>query len=283
MSRPFRHMSATAVAAIFAMGVALQAGGLPSAWADDDNDGQGQGPNDGLPVYLDHTVHSTAQDTCTPGFLWQGTGNPATTFQRKRNLDAGVELAIKAIFRQGPDIRSTYVDGDGLVHIEVPTGTQLTPAPNPNRAAWNFTYSYDVALDPTNPMLDGWDAELWIDLDPSEKTKYLKLKLAKVAPPAPAAPCPREPDTNGYQWKSGNTVVINDDEGTDHVTQNSQNLAFYRTQIDGDPTTPGIQPYNFGPGQFDVVMMIKRKQAGEKSRTVLHVVFDVVTAPTQTP
>jgi len=132
-------------------------------------------------------------------------------------------------------------------------------------------------------MLDGWDAELWIDLDPSEKTKYLKLKLAKLAPPAPAAPCPREPDLNGYGWKSGNTVVINDDEGTDHVTQNSQNLAFYRTQIDGDPNTPGVQPYNFGPGQFDVVMMIKRKNAGEKSRTVLHVVFDVVTAPSQDP
>jgi len=132
-------------------------------------------------------------------------------------------------------------------------------------------------------MLDGWDAELWVDLDPSEKTKYLKLKLAKVAPPAPAAPCPREPDANGYGWKSGNTVVIPDDEGTDHVTQNSQNLGFYGSQIDGDPNTPGMQPYNFGPGQFDVVMKIQRKNAGEKSRTVLHVVFDVVTAPTQTP
>jgi len=283
MSHSFRHLSSTAVAAVFAMGLAFQAGGLPSAWADDDNEGQGQaGPNDGLPVYLDHEVHSTAQDTCPGGTLWQGRGNPATTFQRKRNLDAGVELAIKAILREGADIRSTYVDADGLVHIEVPTGTELTPTANPNRAAWNFTFSYDVALNPTNAMLDGWDADLWIDLDPSEKTKYLKLKLAKLTSPPPAAPC-LEPDANGYGWKSGNTIVIGDDEGTDHVTQNSQNLAFYRTQIDGDPNTPGIQPYNFGPGQFDVVMMIKRKQAGEKSKTVLHVVFDVVAAPTQTP
>src|SRR4051812_1238218 len=207
MSRSFRHLSATAVAATFAIGIALQAGGLPPAWADDDNDGQGRsGPNDGLPVYLDHTVHPTAQDTCTPGTLWQGAGNPATTFQRKRNIDAGVELAIKGIFRQGPDIRSTYVDGDGLVHIEVPAGSQVTPAPNANRAAWNFTYSYDVALNSGNPMLDGWDAELWIDLDPSEKTKYLKLKLAKLTSPPPAAPC-LEPDLNGYGWKSGNTVL----------------------------------------------------------------------------
>ena len=46
-------------------------------------------------------------------------------------------------------------------------------------------------------MLDGWDAELWVDLDPSEKTKYLKLKLAKLTSPVPAGPCPREPDYNG--------------------------------------------------------------------------------------
>src|SRR3982074_20892 len=113
MSRSFRHMSATAVAAIFAMGLAFQAGGLPSAWADDEGRGRGQdedqgrGANDGLPVYLDHTVHPTAQDTCTPGFLWQGAGNPATTFQRKRNLEAGVGPAIKRTFREGPALRHT--------------------------------------------------------------------------------------------------------------------------------------------------------------------------------
>jgi hypothetical protein len=288
MSRLFRHITATAVGAIVAIGVALQVGGLPSAWADDEGRGQsgrdedrGQsGPNNGFPVYLDHAVHPTAQDTCTPGFLWQGAGNPSTTFQRKRNLDAGVELAIKGIIRQGPDIRSTYVDNDGLVHIEVPSGPQPT---NPARAAWNFTYSYDVALNPGNPMLDSWDAELWIDLDPSEKTKYLKLELVKLSPPSMAGPCPREPDLNGYGWQSRGTTIIPDDEGTDRVTQNSQNLAFYSSQIDGNPNMSGIQPYTFGPGQFDVVMSIKRKRGGEDSKTVLHVVFDVVSAPTQTP
>jgi hypothetical protein len=228
-------------------------------------------------------VHPTAQDTCSPGFLWQGAGNPATTFQRKRNIDAGIELAIKAIIRQGPDIRSTYVDEDGLVHIEVPSGAQPT---NPARAAWNFTYSYDVALKPGNPTLENYEAELWIDLDPSEKTKYLKLKLAKLGPPPMAVPC-GEPDLNGYGWKAGSTTVIPDDDGTNQVTQNSQNLAFYATQIDGNPNMLGIQPYTFGPGQFDVVMSIKRKGHGhgndEKQTTVLHVVFDVVPAPTQTP
>lgn len=259
-----------------------------AAWADDSSGG-GQ-PNDKLPVYLDRSAHPTAQDSCNPGFIWQGAGNPNTTFQRKRNLDADVELAIKGIIRQGPDIRSTYVDGDGLVHIEVPTGAQPS---NPNRAAWNFTYSYDVALDPSNPPLTNYDGDLWIDLDPSKKTRYLKLTLDTGGAIQPI-PC-GEPDYNGYVWKSGNTVVIPDDEGTQQVTQNSQNYAFYRTLIDTDQNTPGIQPYTFGPGQFDVVMALREKggnsddnddddEGGEGGkRTILHVVFDVVTAPTQTP
>jgi hypothetical protein len=281
MSRLFVRVSSAAVGVIFAMGVALQFVGSPSAWAADDDENKGQaGPNDKFRVYLDRTVHPTAQDTCTPGFIWQGAGNPATNFQRKRNIDASVELAIKAIIRQGPDIPSTYVDKFGLVHIEVPSGPQPTRT---DRAAWNFTYSYDVALDPANPMLDSWDAELWIDLDPSEHTDYLKLKLVRLTSPAPAAACPREPDLNGYGWQAGNTTVIPDDEGTERVTQNSQNLAFYASLIDGNPNMPGVQPYTFGPGQFDVIMTIKRKGAAEQSKTVLHVVFDVVASPTQTP
>jgi hypothetical protein len=154
--------------------------------------------NDKLPVYLDRKLSLSAEDTCTPGFIWQGAGNPNSTFQRKRNEEAGIELGIKGIMRQGPDIRSTYVDEDGLVHIEVPAGPQVTPAPNANRAAWNFTFSYDVSLDPSNPTLDQYKAELWIDLDPSEKTDYLKLDLARVGPPSAAGPCPREPDRNGF-------------------------------------------------------------------------------------
>jgi hypothetical protein len=242
--------------------------------------GHGNDDNKSPAVYLDRPLSASAEDTCTPGFLWQGAGNPNTTFQRVRNEDAGIELGIKGIVRQGPDIRSTYVDDNGLVHIEVPAGAQ--PG-NPNRAAWNFTYSFDVSLDPGNPTLDSYSAELWIDLDPSKDTDYLKLDLVRLGPPAAAGPCPREPDTNGYGWKAKNIVVIPDDEGTDRVTQNSQNLAFYAAQIDTNPRMRGIQPYTFGPGQFDVVLKIKRKWGGRNSDTELHVVFDVVTAPSQTP
>jgi hypothetical protein len=234
------------------------------------------GRGDGIPLYLHHPAHSTAQDTCTPGFLWQGAGNPAITMQRKRNLTAGIELAIKGIERFGPDQPATYMDSDGVVHIEVPAGQSA-----PNRAAWNFTYSYDVALNGANPPLANYQAWLLIDLDPSKKAKYLPLKLAKLAT-YPALPCAAEPDLNGYGWKNGNTIVIGDDEGTDQVTQNSQNLGFYLSQIDGDPNTSGIQPYTFTPGQFDVQMIIL-KPWDLKTLTVVHVAFDVVTAPSQTP
>ncbi len=278
-----RRLVATALSVLW-IGVGVLAA-TTSAIADDDDDDD-KNSRDGLPVYLDRPVHPTAQDSCTPGFIWQGAGNPATTFQRKRDEDAGIELAIKAIIRQGADIRSTYVDADGLIHIEVPTGPQTPQTSTTPRAAWNFTFSYDVALDPSNPTLDHYDAELWIDLDPSRDTDYLKLRLARFAPTPP--PSCLEPDSNGFGWKTGNTFVIADDEGTARVTQNSQNLAFYASEIDTDPKTRGIQPYTFGPGQFDVVMKIDRKgRSGSHGRhddVELHVVFDVVPPPgTQTP
>lgn len=272
------------------------------AWADDDDDRRGNNggqPNDHRPVYLDTVVHPTAQE-CPATDLWAGDGIPPTTFQRKRNLPAGIELAIKAHLRQGADLRSTYVDGDGLVHIEVPTGSQPSVA---NRAAWNFTYSYDVALNPSNPPLDQYEGQLWIDLDPSAKTRYLKLRLARLGPTVSAACTPGIKNPSGFGWKSGNTIAIPDDEGdpASKVTQNSQNLAFYSAFIDSNPSQPGIQPYTFGPGEFDVVMILGRKGGsqghgngdddddddddddGNRRWTILHVVFDVVSAPTQTP
>jgi hypothetical protein len=247
------------------------------AWADDDDD------NDRLPLYLTRTLDATAQDTLTPGFIWQGAGNPATNFMVKTDPDNGIELAIKAIIRQGPDIRPTYVDHRGRVHVEVPSGPQ--PG-NPARAAWNFTYSYNTSLPGAAASLDNYEAELWIDLDPSDRQKYLKLKLAKLGPPSPGP----EPDRNGYGWKNGSTVVIPDDEGTQRVTQNSQNYAFYAALIDTNPSQPGIQPYTFGPGEFDVVLKIKEKRRhGHNARhggghdeehgndgITVHVVFNVV-------
>jgi hypothetical protein len=231
-------------------------------------------------VFLNRMLSATGEDTCHAGEIWQGSGNPNTNFQRARNDDGGIELGLKAILRQGADIQATYVDGDGIVHIEVPSGAQ--PG-NAARAAWNFTYSYDVSASDEGMGLDRYDAELWIDLDPSVNVNYMKLKLARLGSPS-GGPCPT---TNGLGWKlADGSVVIGDDEGTDKVTQNSQNLAFYASQIDTDRKASGIQPYTFGTGHFDVVLTIKRKGGKSKTaktETALHVVFDVVDAPSQTP
>ena len=229
-------------------------------------------------VYLDRPLSLSGEDTCTPGFLWQGAGNPNTTFQRKRNVDAGIELGIKGIVRQGPDIRSTYVDDDGLVHIEVPAGAQ--PG-NPARAAWNFTYSFDVSLDPGNPTLNSYSAELWIDLDPSSDTDYLKLNLAKLGSPAAAGPCrvSRTPTVMVGKRRTRSSFLTTK---APTASRRTRRTCVLRGAIDTNPRMRGIQPYTFGPGQFDVVLKIKRK-LGSKSETELHVVFDVVTAPSQTP
>jgi hypothetical protein len=266
--------------AVIGIGVA-QFGAAGVARADHDDD------DDNLPLYLTRTVDATAQDTLAPGTMWVGAGIPATDFLVKRNEDAGVELAIKAHYRQGADIRPTYVDDDGRVHVEVPAGPQVVdpahgvPVANPARAAWNFTFSFDAALPGARPSLDFYDGELWIDLDPSSRTRFLKLRLAKVGSPT-AGP---EPDRNGYGWKAGSTVVIGDDEGTARVTQNSQNYAFYASLIDTSRFQPGVQPYTFGTGQFDVVLTLDKKgRRGRHGRddgsTRIHVVFDVVNSPT---
>lgn len=239
------------------------------------------GHDDDLPLYLTRTLDVAAQDSGSPGNTWVGTGIPATNFLVQINPDAGVELGLKAHLRQGPDVPPAYVDDDGRVHVVVPSGPQLGV---PNRAAWNFTFSVNAALAGAKPSLEDYEVELLIDLDPSKRTDFLKLKLDKLGPPE-AAPGQH----NGYGWKSGSTVAIPDDEGTDRVTQNSQNLAFYASAIDTNPKQPGIQPYTFGPGEFDVVLSIKKKHGhwhghkhghnhwgGGHELARVHAIFDVV-------
>jgi hypothetical protein len=219
-----------------------------------------------VPTYLQDNLDETAQDSGAPGNMWAGTGIPSTNFVLRRYEYSGIELAIKAHLRQGADILPTLVDSDGVVHVEVPTGSQPGV---PNRAAWNFTFSYDVALKPGNPDLEEYRGYLLIDVDPSKRTRYLKLKLVKL----PGTPTGQ---ASGYGWASQGVVAIGDDEGTSQVTQNSQNLAFYEDLIDADPYTPGKQSYvatDYGPGQFDVKMILKKRH---RTSAELHVVFDVV-------
>lgn len=280
-------------AVTFAATALVGLGSASLALAGNDRNRHNDGPDDDFRVYLNRAIDQSGEDPCHAGEVYQGSGSPNSGWARKRNSDGGIELAIKAIMRQGADIPASYVDGDGIVHFEVSTGPQLVP-PTANRAIWSWNYSYNVGLN-GGPRLDAYDIELWVDLDPTQKTKYMKLNLANLGPASAAPACPGNAGTNGYGWKTADgsvfpqgTVVIGDDEGTEQVTQNSQNTAFYTTLIDANSHQAGQQDYAFGPGQFDVVMIVKKSQRNrphrsEKSDTVLHVVFDVVDGGTAQP
>lgn len=223
-----------------------------------------------LPTFIQEEVDETAQDDTSPGNLWVGSGIPATNFIIRLNDDAGVELAIKGMYRQGADILPKLVDTDGVIHVEVPAGHQLVPSVRTDRAIWNWTFSVNVAIDPSNPDLDWYDGVLLVDVDPSDNTSYLPLRLARVTT-TPTG------QASGFGWKLGSTFVIGDDEGNAKVTQNSQNMAFYESAIDADPNTPGQQSYaatDYGPGQFDIILRLSKKHSYKVNE--LHVVFDVV-------
>ncbi|MEJ8574411.1 hypothetical protein [Microbaculum marinum] len=210
------------------------------------------------------------EDPAAPGTLWVGTGIPATNFILQRYAGRGVELAIKVHLRQGADLLPSYVDTDGILHVEVPAGHQMAPIEHINRAKWNFTFSVDTGFRTKKYTLEDFTARLFVDVDPSRKTDFLKLDLA-VKDEFPVG------QYNGYGWEYDGDFIITDDEGTNVVTQNSQNLAFYDEFIDADPDAPGQQSYmeaDFPPGEFDVVLHLI---AADKTwRAKLHVVFDVV-------
>jgi hypothetical protein len=270
-------MKAASLAAVLTIGL-----GAVSAFASNDRNRDNNGPNDDFRVYLNRAIDSRGEDPCHAGEVYQGSGAPNTGWARKRNLDAGIELALKAIMRQGPDIPASYVDSNNLIHFEVPSGTQVG---NPNRAAWSWNYSIIVGLLPGNPdLLTGYDIELWVDSDATERQQWVKLKLGRVGAATTQTACGTgvEPDLNGLGWKNKGQVIIGDDEGTDHETQNSQNVAFWLSVIDSSRRDQGIQTYTYGPAQFDVILSVKktsdRGNSGD-TRTTLHVVFDVLDPP----
>lgn len=227
-----------------------------------------------LPVYLDQELAASAQDA--PHEMITGSGLSAEHFLLQRNTDAGVEVGIRAHNRglsNSPaactdfphDFPPTYVDDKGIVHIEVPTGHFLhvfSSGPL-ELACWSFEYSYDVtgSAAPHN-TLQYYDADLNIDTDPSEKSKFLKLDLGRVGSAAG--------QTNGFGWLyKHHTVVIDDDEGTTSVTQNSRNLAFTPV-LDDYKSDPG----GYGPGQFEVQLELKEKHGPHVAK--FSVIFDVV-------
>jgi hypothetical protein len=211
-----------------------------------------------------------AFDPLSPGNLYTGSGIPADNFAVARSTTEGIELGLMILYRQGPTVASTDTFADGVLHFNVASGPQSTAngsfANNANRAAWNFTYSVATGLNSAKTLADH-TYQLLFDVDPGPGVNYGVLTLeAEVTSQAPGQ--------SGFQWRdqASTVVLISDDEGTNQVTQNSQNYAFYQL---------ATAPYNFvngfaGPATFDIIL---RALDGAQIVASNHIVVDVAAAP----
>jgi hypothetical protein len=171
------------------------------------------------PDYIDRSYNALADPLARDGTnMFYGTGNPADDWNVVRHEGAGVELALKVKHRGGDEYAESSIDPNGVAHYRVLDGPQTG---NPARAEWNF----DFAATDFSPD-DDFTYTLELDIDPGAGEQWVTLYSS-------AAP-------------------LDTDFGNGATFQNSTNIAFYRTLIDSDPNTAGIQPYAFGEGEFNV-------------------------------
>jgi hypothetical protein len=171
------------------------------------------------PDYLDRDMNGTIDPLARDGGeMYYGDGNPTDDWNLIRHEGAQVELGLKVKHRGGDEYAEAYVDGDGIAHYNVVSGTQ--PG-SPNRAEWNF----DFAATDFSPD-SNFKYVVELDFDPGAGTNWQILYSSDN---------PLDTALGG-----GNTF------------QNSSNVAFYRNFMDTDPGTPGIQAYAFGTGEFDL-------------------------------
>lgn len=171
------------------------------------------------PDYLDVSYNGVVDAAARDGNeMFYGDGNTIDDWNIVRHEGAGVELALKVKHRGGDEYAESSIDANGIAHYRVLDGSQ--PG-NPNRAEWNF----DFAATDFSPD-DDFTYTLELDIDPGAGEQWVTLYSS-------AAP-------------------LDTDFGNGATFQNSTNIAFYRTLIDADPNTAGIQPYAFGEGEFNV-------------------------------
>lgn len=127
--------------------------------------------------------------------------------------DAGAGVELGLkVKHRGGDEYAEAFIADGVAHYSVVTGSQPGVA---TRAEWNFDFAATHLAGGANP---GALFRLDLDVDP----------------------------TAGIDFRTFYT------SSPDRLFQDSSNLAFFKTLIDGDPTTPGHQNYAFGEGEFNV-------------------------------
>jgi hypothetical protein len=221
----------------------------------------------GVSYYHDAVLDEAAQKPSTNDMI-AGSGIPADHFGIVRHEGEGIELGLKVhkrfdspseILESDPN---NYADGE--LHFTVDAGPGNPPTNT--RAEWNFDFSIATGLNGASTDLDDFTFKLLYDVDKSVGTDFRTLVLE-----------PGGLGSSGHQWRDQGTgfVFIADDAGNNNVTQNSENYGFnfIRPFIDDDPGTPGIQTYNFGAAEFDIIL-----QAFKGSLLIAqnHIVVDVV-------
>jgi len=171
------------------------------------------------PDYVDHDMNGTIDPLARNGSeMYYGDGNPTDDWNLLRHEGAQVELGLKVKHRGGDEYAEAFIDGSGIAHYMVASGSQLG---NPARAEWNFDFAATDFSPDTN-----FKYVVELDFDPGAGTNWVTL------------------------YSSDNP--LDTDLGSGSTFQNSSNVAFYSAFIDSDPGTPGIQPYAFGTGEFDL-------------------------------
>lgn len=196
------------------------------------------------PDYIDKTTSGTVDALAQKGGtqMYYGNGNTTTGWNIERHEGAGIELALKAKVRGGPDFDVVDTKDDGTVVYNVLGG----PGQN-GRAIWSFDYSATAGTNNNSDKIADVKLAMFIDLDPSESVNYLKLNGV------------RDGATDEVKWTlDDGTSIITDDGFTVHTTQNSENygFAFIKNNIDMDPNTDGVQPYDFSDGTFDIKLEV---------------------------
>jgi hypothetical protein len=207
------------------------------------------------PTMLNSTLDATATDG--HGHALNGSDNPAAGWETQTN--GSFQLSSDIHYRQGNTVQPVAVDDHGVLIYHMPAGAQVVDhthgvfASNANRAATSFDFSFDTGVGTGEHqtihdfLASGGQFIFKIDLDPTQHNGPLTLHA--VYDPVH--------NTSGSHvvWEdSHDHIFIADDSGNEYVTQNSQNYAFYKSLIDVDPHTHGVQPSaTVGPaGTFEI-------------------------------
>jgi hypothetical protein len=151
--------------------------------------------------------------------MYYGNGNPNDDWNVIRHEGAGVELGLKIKHRGGDEYAEGTIDPNGVAHYTVASGSQ--PG-NPLRAEWNFDFS---ATRLASGQDETFTYKVEIDTDPGPGESWLTVYSSDGIQP---------------------------EDVTADIFQDSSNYAFYAGMIDTNPSMAGIQPYAFGPGEFNI-------------------------------